>query len=148
MDKADKQLSKGLRWENVDIFYRHLECFMDFWDILWYILCSFGAFFPVLVSCLKKNLSTLARVRRGGLTRRDRPPRTNRLASRSSLRRCSLPSRRTRTRGTTTRRPLQPGANIINFFYGANIMILCLVYTNSKNGSGFFASAKKRKENS
>jgi hypothetical protein len=26
---------------------------------IWYILCSFGAFCPVLVSCTKKNLATL-----------------------------------------------------------------------------------------
>jgi hypothetical protein len=26
---------------------------------IWYILCSFGPFFPVLVSCTKKNLATL-----------------------------------------------------------------------------------------
>jgi hypothetical protein len=25
----------------------------------WYILCSFGKFFPVLVSCAMKNLATL-----------------------------------------------------------------------------------------
>jgi hypothetical protein len=28
---------------------------------IWYILCSFGAFCPVLVSCIKKNLATLVR---------------------------------------------------------------------------------------
>jgi hypothetical protein len=26
---------------------------------IWYIFCSFGTFFPVLVSCTKKNLATL-----------------------------------------------------------------------------------------
>jgi hypothetical protein len=26
---------------------------------IWYILCSFGTFFPVLVSSTKKNLATL-----------------------------------------------------------------------------------------
>jgi hypothetical protein len=29
--------------------------------INWYILCSFGTFFPVLVSCTRKNLATLSR---------------------------------------------------------------------------------------
>jgi hypothetical protein len=28
---------------------------------VWYISCSFGTFFPVLVSCTKKNLATLAK---------------------------------------------------------------------------------------
>jgi hypothetical protein len=37
------------------IFYRHLEYFTD----VWYNLCSFGNFFPVLVSCTKKNLAIL-----------------------------------------------------------------------------------------
>jgi hypothetical protein len=37
------------------IFYRHLGYFIT----LWYILCSSGTFFPVLVSCTKKNLATL-----------------------------------------------------------------------------------------
>jgi hypothetical protein len=26
---------EGLRWENVNIFYGHLEYFTNFWDILW-----------------------------------------------------------------------------------------------------------------
>jgi hypothetical protein len=26
---------QGLRFQNVDIFYGHLEYFMDIWDILW-----------------------------------------------------------------------------------------------------------------
>jgi hypothetical protein len=38
--------------ENVYIFYGHLEYFMGIWDILhmtiWYILYSFGTFFPGL----------------------------------------------------------------------------------------------------
>jgi hypothetical protein len=38
------------------IFYGHLGYFMT----IWYTLCSFGTFFPVLVSCTKKNLATLA----------------------------------------------------------------------------------------
>jgi hypothetical protein len=29
-----------------------------------YILCSFGTFFPVLVSCTKKNLATLSGIER------------------------------------------------------------------------------------
>jgi hypothetical protein len=49
--------------ENIDIFCGHLECFADIWDMyfmtVWYILCSFGTFFPILVSCTKKNLATL-----------------------------------------------------------------------------------------
>jgi hypothetical protein len=44
------------------IFYDHCVHFM----IIWYILCSFGTFFPVLVSCTKKNLATLVH---GGLAR-------------------------------------------------------------------------------
>jgi hypothetical protein len=30
---------------------------------IWYILCSFGTFFPVLVPCTKKNLATLEEMR-------------------------------------------------------------------------------------
>jgi hypothetical protein len=55
----------GLRLENVDInvryghleyvFYGHLGYFMT----IWYNMCSFATFFPVLVSCTKKNLATL-----------------------------------------------------------------------------------------
>jgi uncharacterized membrane protein (DUF106 family) len=37
------------------IFYRHLGYFMT----IWYILCSFGTFSQVLVSCPKKNLAIL-----------------------------------------------------------------------------------------
>jgi hypothetical protein len=37
------------------IFYGFLGYFVT----IWYILCSFGTFFPVLVSCSKKNLATL-----------------------------------------------------------------------------------------
>jgi hypothetical protein len=39
------------------IFYGHLGYFMT----IWYILCSFGTFYPVLVSCTKKHLAALAR---------------------------------------------------------------------------------------
>jgi hypothetical protein len=28
------KILEGLRWENVDIFYGHLEYFTDIWDIL------------------------------------------------------------------------------------------------------------------
>jgi hypothetical protein len=37
------------------IFYGDLEYFMTFW----YILYSFGTFFPVSVSCTNKNLAAL-----------------------------------------------------------------------------------------
>jgi hypothetical protein len=40
------------------IFYGHLGHFMN----IWYILCSFGTFFPVLVSCNMKNLATLLKI--------------------------------------------------------------------------------------
>jgi hypothetical protein len=36
-------------------FSGHLTYFMN----IWHIFCSFGTFFPVLVSCPKKNLATL-----------------------------------------------------------------------------------------
>jgi hypothetical protein len=41
--------------ENVGIFYGHLVSFKAIWYILW----SFGIYFPVLVCCSKKNLTTL-----------------------------------------------------------------------------------------
>jgi hypothetical protein len=60
------QILEGLRWENVAIFYGHLEYVFDghlgYFMTLWYILCSFGKFFPVLVPCTKKNLATLRRI--------------------------------------------------------------------------------------
>jgi hypothetical protein len=37
------------------IFYDHLVHFV----FIWYILCSFGTFFPLWVSCTKKNLAAL-----------------------------------------------------------------------------------------
>jgi hypothetical protein len=49
------QIWEGLRRENVDILYSLSEYFMDIWDSL----LPFGTFFPVLVSCTKKNLATL-----------------------------------------------------------------------------------------
>jgi hypothetical protein len=45
---------EGFRLENVDMFYVHLEYF----TIIWFILCSFGKLFLVLVSCTEKNLAT------------------------------------------------------------------------------------------
>jgi hypothetical protein len=42
------------------MFYRHLGYFMT----IWYILCSFGTYFLVLVSCTKTNLATLVGMRR------------------------------------------------------------------------------------
>jgi hypothetical protein len=61
-----EQILEGLRRENVEIFYGHLEYFTAIWNILrpfgifyghleyftaiWCLLCSFGTFFPVLVS--------------------------------------------------------------------------------------------------
>jgi hypothetical protein len=44
------------RLENVDIFYSHLEYFIDIWDILE----PFGTFCVHLVHFVKKNLATLA----------------------------------------------------------------------------------------
>jgi hypothetical protein len=46
------------------IYFRAFgKIFMGIWDILlpfyfYFILCSFGTFFLVLVSCTKKNLAT------------------------------------------------------------------------------------------
>jgi hypothetical protein len=57
---------RGLRLENgyifglFGLFYGYLGFFMT----IRYILCSFGTFFPVLVSCTKKNLATLSSRRR------------------------------------------------------------------------------------
>jgi hypothetical protein len=51
-----------LRLENVDIFYVHLDYFKDIWGnfiTIWYILCSFGTFFPLLVFRTNKNMATL-----------------------------------------------------------------------------------------
>jgi hypothetical protein len=55
------KFSGVLDWKNgyilwpLVIFYGHLGYFMT----IWYILCSFGTFFPVLVSWTNKNLATL-----------------------------------------------------------------------------------------
>jgi hypothetical protein len=32
---------------------------LEYFTIIWYILCSLGTFFPVLVLCTKKNLATM-----------------------------------------------------------------------------------------
>jgi hypothetical protein len=54
---------EGLRLENMDIFYGHLEYFTDIWDILWsfgtfvflwYIYSGFGIMY-------QKNMATLGR---------------------------------------------------------------------------------------
>jgi hypothetical protein len=37
---------------------------------IWYILCSFGASFPILVSCTKKNLATPSASLVGVITKR------------------------------------------------------------------------------
>jgi hypothetical protein len=55
---------EGLRLENVYIFYGHLECLMDIFDILWpsgtfYFMFIWYIFPFFLVSCTKKNLATL-----------------------------------------------------------------------------------------
>jgi hypothetical protein len=39
----------------LSIIYAKMVYFMA----IWYILCSFGIFFPVLVCCAEKNLATL-----------------------------------------------------------------------------------------
>jgi hypothetical protein len=51
------KIGDSLKWENVDIFYEHLEYFTDIWDILRPIgtFCVYLVhFYPVLVSCTKK----------------------------------------------------------------------------------------------
>jgi hypothetical protein len=43
------QILEGFRWENVEIFYDHLEYFTAIWGYfmtIWCLLCSFGTFFP------------------------------------------------------------------------------------------------------
>jgi hypothetical protein len=54
---------EGLAMGNLGIFYDHSVYFSAIGNILWpiwYILWSFGIFFPDLVFCTKKNLATLA----------------------------------------------------------------------------------------
>jgi hypothetical protein len=48
--------------ENADIIYGNSKYFthhLGYSITIWYILCSFGTFFRILVSCTKKNLATL-----------------------------------------------------------------------------------------
>jgi hypothetical protein len=62
----DLGISEGLAMRMVGKFYGHLVNF----PAIWYILCSFGIFYPrfgtllpILVCCTKKNLATLAESR-------------------------------------------------------------------------------------
>jgi hypothetical protein len=66
-----KNRNLGKFWKSLD--RKMLIYFMAYWNIfrtfgiimtIWYILCSFGTLFPVLVSCTKKNLATLIGSRR------------------------------------------------------------------------------------
>jgi hypothetical protein len=50
------QILEGLRLENVNEFGWP---FGIFFMAIWFIVCSFGTVFPVLVSFTKKNLATL-----------------------------------------------------------------------------------------
>jgi hypothetical protein len=48
------QILEGLRWENVDIYFRVIGNFygyLGYFMTIWYISCSFGTLFLVLVSC-------------------------------------------------------------------------------------------------
>jgi hypothetical protein len=49
--------------ENVDMYILWTFGIFDtncgYFMTIWCILCSFGTFFPILVSCTKKNLATL-----------------------------------------------------------------------------------------
>jgi hypothetical protein len=49
--------------EDVGTFYEQLVYFTTIWYILW----PLDIFFPVLVSCTKKNLATLLELRSFGL---------------------------------------------------------------------------------
>jgi hypothetical protein len=51
---------QGLRLENVDIFYGHLEYFTEIWGIYDHLVhfVFIGYIFPVLVSFTKENLAT------------------------------------------------------------------------------------------
>jgi hypothetical protein len=55
---------EGIRLEDVDIFYCHLEYFTAIWHILWpfgkVVVIWYVYFTPVLAYCVKKNLATLA----------------------------------------------------------------------------------------
>jgi hypothetical protein len=50
----------GNNLRTFEIFYDHLVHYV----FIWYILCSFGTFFAVLVPRTNKNLATLARKRK------------------------------------------------------------------------------------
>jgi hypothetical protein len=55
---------EGLRIENAEYFMVILNILLSFgifYDQIWYILCSFGTFFPVLVYYVKENLAILTR---------------------------------------------------------------------------------------
>jgi hypothetical protein len=58
------QIMEGLRLEDVEIFYGHLEYFRAIWYILWpfgkVVVIWYVYFTPVLAYCVKKNLATLA----------------------------------------------------------------------------------------
>jgi hypothetical protein len=52
----------GIVYGHLGIFYGHLGIVyghLGYFITIWYFLCSFGTFLPVLVSCTKKNLATL-----------------------------------------------------------------------------------------
>jgi hypothetical protein len=53
---------EGLGMENFFVFHGHLVFLLIFWYIyfmvVWNLLCHFGIFFPILVSCTKMNLAT------------------------------------------------------------------------------------------
>jgi hypothetical protein len=55
------KIFQGLRLENDDIFYGHLEYFADIWVILltFGTICARLVIFPVLVSCTMNDLATL-----------------------------------------------------------------------------------------
>jgi hypothetical protein len=64
---SDDILTRDARWfifkpknPNLGKFWRALDWKMlIYFTAIWYILCSFGIFFPVLESCTKKTLATL-----------------------------------------------------------------------------------------
>jgi hypothetical protein len=59
-----KNNNLGTIWRALDdkmlIYFMSVSNFLGYLVTILYILCSFGTFFPVLVSCTKKNLATLA----------------------------------------------------------------------------------------
>jgi hypothetical protein len=54
-----KNPNLGKFWRALDLKMFIYFNFMGYFMTIWYILCSLGTFFPVLVSCAKKNLATL-----------------------------------------------------------------------------------------